>query len=316
MKTLGPHALRTFRERTLELTQLQLAELVGMGVATINRYENGSEPTPAHRQLLEGLISDPNTLLRLLAGKETRIGAGNHARLLKLAAKRLANASLMRVEQLQYQPGTPKFSGKRQFDSQRLIEMVRYFTSDGEWKTKLNKLLFYADFIAFKELGRSISGTRYVIGNYGPIPDGHESIYGALIESKVVEPREHYARESGEPVEKLYASSPPDRRAFSLPEFKIMERIKSFFTGMSAKQIADYSHEESAYLSGELGSCISYSEATSLRDIPKPAEKRSSPAELAREVTRKIPTKEFKKLPQDASENLDHYLHGHPKRSK
>ena len=40
--------LKSLRERDFQLTQAQFATLVGMGVATINRYENGTEPTDAY----------------------------------------------------------------------------------------------------------------------------------------------------------------------------------------------------------------------------------------------------------------------------
>ena len=42
------------------------------------------------------------------------------------------------------------------------------------YKTKLNKLLFYSDFINYYLNGTSISGAKYVHLPYGPVPDSYK----------------------------------------------------------------------------------------------------------------------------------------------
>lgn len=37
---------------------------------------------------------------------------------------------------------------------------------------KLNKILFYADFVAYGELGKPITGATYIRNLYGPTPRG------------------------------------------------------------------------------------------------------------------------------------------------
>jgi transcriptional regulator with XRE-family HTH domain len=311
--------LKYFRERQLQLTQMQFAALVGMGVATINRYERGTEPTEAHRQLLEGL-SHPENLLRLLKGKERELGKETYHRLISYTQLLTTNANLARVESTQRRNSDQLLNGKREFELQRLIEMIRFFTRQGEWKTKLNKLLFYSDFFAFRELGKSLTGTCYVVGTHGPIPDGQETLYAALIEAGIVEPREEFVAITGQPVEKLFSRLDVNLRIFSLKERHILERIRYFFVKMNAREIANYSHDESAYQGHNLGEQIPYSEALGLKPISSPESLPEQATEslvaVAKRFNDQVPAEELAKLPADASDNLDHYLYGHSKRKK
>lgn len=311
------NTLKSLREHDFQLTQAQFAALVGMGVASINRYENGAEPTEAHRQFLESL-SNPDVLLRILQDKEELIGNANFLRLSKWAEEKIGEKDLERVETYQKNISDPELTGKREFNLPRLVEMVRFFTSEGEWKTKLNKLLFYADFFAYRELGKSISGTRYVIGSFGPIPDGQEMLYSSLAQTAVIEPREKFTRETGEPVEKLYSTRQVNRRIFSFKEFRIMEAVQSFFSRMTARDIAEYSHQEEPYDGEHMGESIPYSKAITLSQIaldltPQPLK---SFADTARDIASSIPDEDLANIPPDASSNLDYYLYGGPKQKK
>jgi hypothetical protein len=171
--------------------------------------------------------------------------------------------------------------------------------------------------LAFRELKSSITGTRYVIGSYGPIPDRQDALYCALTEAGKLETREKFVGNSGEPVEMFFARGAVDRRCFKPAELGILERVRRFFLRMTAKQIADYSHEESFYQEGQLGEAIPYRESKKIREILPQGEEdvpTLSLGELAAKISSKVPLNEWEKLPADGSKNIDHYLYGAPKR--
>lgn len=65
-----------------------------------------------------------------------------------------------------------EFSGFRKPSFERLSEMVVFFSHTlPSYKTKMNKLLFYADFLAFRESGLSISVATCKAIPYGPVPE-------------------------------------------------------------------------------------------------------------------------------------------------
>mgnify|MGYP002508221313 CR=1 FL=1 len=61
----------------------------------------------------------------------------------------------------------------------KLFDMVSYIVmKHGEvFPTKLNKLMFYADFNHYRKTGQSISGLQYRALNFGPVPDHYATIY-------------------------------------------------------------------------------------------------------------------------------------------
>lgn len=65
-----------------------------------------------------------------------------------------------------------EFSGFRKPSFEILSEMVVFFSHTlPSYNTKMNKLLFYADFLAFRESGLSISVATCKAIPYGPVPE-------------------------------------------------------------------------------------------------------------------------------------------------
>jgi hypothetical protein len=70
------------------------------------------------------------------------------------------------------------FTGHRVSSFEKLAAMTAYIARHGRhvYKTKLNKLLFYSDFVNYHLNGVSISGARYVHLPFGPVPDRYEQM--------------------------------------------------------------------------------------------------------------------------------------------
>ena len=51
---------------------------------------------------------------------------------------------------------------------------------DGVFSTKMNKLLFYTDFYAYKTLGYGMTGLAYKAIQYGPVPFNWNVLYGSM----------------------------------------------------------------------------------------------------------------------------------------
>ena len=88
----------------------------------------------------------------------------------------------VKVQAAAQAPAGTIFSGNRAFSLEKMAAMISHIASATTdlYKTKLNKLLFYADFINYNSFGHSISGSRYVHLPYGPVPDGYEDTLDTL----------------------------------------------------------------------------------------------------------------------------------------
>lgn len=73
------------------------------------------------------------------------------------------------------------FTGQTLFNFEKFSNMVTYFAKkQSPYITKLNKLLFYADFLHFKYHKVSISGSTYNRLQYGPVPKRYNTLFESI----------------------------------------------------------------------------------------------------------------------------------------
>jgi len=258
-----PEEIKQFR-KTLGLTQKELSEILGIGIATLNRYENGALQSEAHDQVIR-LCMQSRNLKQILERKPELISDATRNRILdQIENNEPNNEDLLEkaIETFGSYPPTI-LSGYQPFNVYKLFQMMKFFCyQDQVFKTKLMKLLFYADFKHFKENAVSISGARYAHASHGPVPDQFETWLTAITEWK----KQLFTEELtiGDLPGEVYRSDEPDLSVFSTSELAVITSIKLKFDKYSARQIRDYSHAEKGYLETENGELISYSFAKEL----------------------------------------------------
>ena len=267
-KLLQPEEIRAFRHK-YGLTQSELASLLGLGGATLSRYETGRLQDETHDTLLR-LAMKPESLRELVAAS---MALDQEKRNTILTSIEASESGASRLEHyLSFGMGTQEpdeFSGYRRFDRDKLLNAVLLFCSGGMIKTKLNKLLFYADFKHFKDYTVSITGTRYARIPFGPAPDNYDLYYPVLIRQHSIALEEiHYPGfhatddVSGEKFTSLRSA---DLNVFLESEVETLLCVKRFFKDHSAGQISEYSHEEEGYIHTPTGELISYDYAVDLK---------------------------------------------------
>ncbi|HKP68869.1 MAG TPA: Panacea domain-containing protein [Pyrinomonadaceae bacterium] len=156
------------------------------------------------------------------------------------------------------------FNGNRIFSPDKMAAVVSYFATNASnlYKTKLNKLLFYADFIHYYTYGTSISGSRYVHLPYGPVPDGYEDTLEALQHYGVVDISEKNSSE-------LILSGENSAVDFLTPEEqKTVAWVTKAYGDLSASQLTEISHRERAYKNTRAGEEIAYEYAKFFEKLP------------------------------------------------
>jgi len=156
------------------------------------------------------------------------------------------------------------FNGNRIFSPDKMAAVVSYFAANAAslYKTKLNKLLFYADFIHYYTYGTSISGSRYVHLPYGPVPDGYEDTLEALQHYGVIDISEKNSAE-------LIASGDNSAVDFlTSEEQKTVSWVMKTYGDMSASQLTEISHRERAYKNTRSGEEIAYEYAKFFEKLP------------------------------------------------
>ncbi|MEL6589847.1 MAG: Panacea domain-containing protein, partial [Bacteroidota bacterium] len=113
-------------------------------------------------------------------------------------------------------------------------------------KTRLNKLLFYGDFLNFKETGFSISGCNYRAIPYGPVPSHFHELFGILETQDFIRIEEELY-EHGGVGERFAAAREFDASLFTAEELANMATVVDNFEETRTRQLIAMSHEEDGW---------------------------------------------------------------------
>jgi putative zinc finger/helix-turn-helix YgiT family protein len=254
---LSPEEIRQIRER-YGLSQRAFALVLGWGEITVHRYEAGSLQDPAHDTQLR-MAADPSNITLLLSTNGSRLTARQRARLeAALAGQENAAATALGRRCWAFMTrAADEYSGFRVFDEDRFAEMVLQFAgASGVFRTKLNKLLFYADFLSCKEFTVSISGAPYLAFQRGPVPQHYDWMTEDLEQRGEIQTTEWASGEkSGEIITAL---RPADMSVFGDHERRVLDFVRAHFARATSKELTDLSHAEAAYAETALRGMISY----------------------------------------------------------
>ncbi len=242
MKKLGQR-IKTFR-CSLKLTQTDLGNYLGVSYQQVQRYEWGKDRPSI------------NTVVNL-------------AKLFKVSVDYLLFGEIGQNDEGKYLINTLPSLRKIgvRVSLEKLIQMVLFFASTCRLnKTKLNKLLFYADFLHFKEHGKAISHIPYVKLPYGPAPESYNAILGILEDSKVIGIQGVVLNgERGVIEERIEAKQPLKTNLFSDSELAVIKKVAFQLGDKTGAELSEISHQEPFFSEIEVGDQIPYDLAKSIK---------------------------------------------------
>ena len=134
----------------------------------------------------------------------------------------------------------------------------------GVFITKMNKLVFYTDFLSYRMLGRGMTGLGYKAIQHGPVPVRWDRIYSFFDEIH----QEIVVFSDGREGTMLKSNLSPDLSDFNEEEKKILEAVYFRFKNESPTQISETSHHEEAWKQYiDSGQLISYEKAFCLKAL-------------------------------------------------
>ena len=265
---IRPEAIRKLREK-YSLSQRAFARLLDWGAITIHRYETGALPDSAHSDLLVAL-QDELTMADFLERHQDRLRPkeGRRAREAASAARLMSvHEFLSRIvrEKIDAYPDAAR--GNRQFDLDRLSQMMLYFTRPaGVALTKLLKLLWYADFLAYKRLTVSLSGAVYRRYQFGPVPEEYRQLLDHAEREGFLQTRvESFVTKDGPKEETVYDQAADfDPSQFTSDELTVLETVRDRFATMHDTASVRVAHSEDAWRDTPEREVIPYDRALAL----------------------------------------------------
>lgn len=251
----------------------KMAEILGFGTNSYRQYEAGEMPSVSNARLIQ-MISDPNKfidLVKLCDSLDEKTKEKYSQKAKQLAEERTRNSFAFNLKD--YLLGNhlaDVYSGYRNPSFEKFTEMVVYFSEHIKpFKTKMNKLLFYADFSMFKQSCFSISGVRYNAIDMGPVPHNFQSIFEYLANEDEIDIFYTEFANGGFGEQFVARDNRPfNSSLFSELELDVLKKIVATFKTTSTNDIIELSHLEKAWKENEkTKNVISYEYAFELKQI-------------------------------------------------
>lgn len=250
------------------LSQKDLAILLGMGEITITRIESKVIQDKSTDDSIRRIAVDPLFLLEKLEANKEKLGKKyslvkallNQKEEVSIYLKRILNIYYMEISK------DKNITGNMILNLQKIENMILYFLKNcnNVYKTKLNKLMWYADFRNYQKNDESITGLAYIHKPFGAVPVGIDEMLKCF-ESIEIEEKEN--EEKGYTYFDIKPLRDSDLSIFTADELETLKSISNKFKDFGNREISEYMHLETAYTQTLDNERIEYEFARELKAI-------------------------------------------------
>ncbi|MES2619683.1 MAG: type II toxin-antitoxin system antitoxin SocA domain-containing protein [Bacteroidota bacterium] len=265
-----PEEIKSLRQKYKQPAN-KMAEILGFGVNVYRGYENGEVPSESNARLIQ-LAADPKEFKKLLVLSGAYAGDDLLNQLKWVDGLMSAAFSSENWDLERYMLGDEKadlYTGYRIPNLERFNQMIAFFADAVQpWKTKMNKLLFYSDFLHFKKTAYSISGTRYQAIQMGPVPINFNTLFEYAANSGYANILITQFSNGGIGEQFTPGAKTFDTSLFNDTELEVLRNVARRFKNTSTQEIIDLSHEEEAWNQNKEGhDTISYDFSFRLKNV-------------------------------------------------
>lgn len=257
-----------------KITQLEMALLLGLGEITITRYETKLIQDETYDKIMR-LIND-NAMLALNYLEQNKDKFKNKERyeIIKNNIKQIVfndtlnylNKQEIKAKYINYAKESIE-NGYKILDIEKIEEITNYIAKNytNLYKVKLMKMLWYIDYLYYKENKQSLTGLVYTHQKMGALPIAYDEII-KLQSIKV----EEEMKECDDNCFICYHILPNENykgKSLLKKEKKICDRVVNKFKDFKTNQIVEYMHKEKAYIQTNTDEVIDYSYAEFLKTL-------------------------------------------------
>ena len=246
----------------------KMSLILGIGINQYRLYEQGEVPSVSNGRMIRS-ISNPKVMLDILESSRNELSDSEYRKLSDKIKSEIAEGERHKIEQYEinrvYRSVRGVVNGYAPLSLCRLKNLLLYLLENIQdvWCTKMNKLLFYIDFLSYRENGMAISGLSYRAIDFGPVPERWDVIYSEFDEIH------QELRSAGEFVGSVLTSTDKaDLSLFTEVEIKVMEDVIAKFHKTSSRDLSKLSHKETAWINHhDRHESIPFSEAFDLKAV-------------------------------------------------
>lgn len=264
---LLPEEIIKLREK-YDLSQRQLAKILGWSHVTLSRYESGALQSTSHNNELV-LIDDPKNMLRILNMNKENLSESEYKRINEKITNIINEKSglnLFKMIEKNFENNPSEYNGYKEFDKDNLLKIIKYFVSkdDKVFKVKLFKYLWYTDFLSFKNYTMSLTGLKYSKLSMGPVPEDYDLLVSLVLSEGNDIRKELVDFGYSNPGERFYTDEEIDLSNYTEEELEVLERVYEVVSPHNSSSISEFSHKEIGWIQTKDKEFISYKFAQEL----------------------------------------------------
>jgi uncharacterized phage-associated protein len=230
------------------ISAAKMSLILGIGINQYRLYEQGEVPNVSNGRMIRSIMN-PKVMLEMVESSKNELSVSEYEKIISKVQAIIASSETYKMEQYETRRifTTPRGvdNGYAQLSLSRLKNIMLYILNrcDEVWCTKMNKLLFYTDFMSYRERGMAMTGLSYRAIDFGPVPERWDRVYSEFPEVR------QELRQVGDFVGSvLIASAEADNTMFTDAELKVLDAICTHFGKMTSREISRISHDEEAWL--------------------------------------------------------------------
>ena len=229
------------------LSAAKMAVVLGFGANQYRLYEEGEVPSESNGKMIRSAMNS-KVFRDLVKSSRHQLTDREFAKIMAHVEEVIAQSEQWHdeafVAERLFKSGRGLVNGFAPQSASRLKNLLLYVLGQmGEtFQTKMNKVLFYIDFLSYRERGMAISGLAYQAIEFGPVPQRWDRVYSAFDEVE-----EQLRLVQGQECMSLKAGAEADMSVFSDAEKAIVDQVCGKFKDMTSRAVSKLSHEESAW---------------------------------------------------------------------
>lgn len=229
------------------LSASKMSAILGFGANQYRLYEMGEVPSESNGKMIRSAMN-PQVFLDLVRSSRCQLTDKEYAKIIT-RVEEVVKASANREDELReakrlFRTGRGLANGFAPLSIERIKNLLLYVLQQmGEtFQTKMNKVLFYIDFLSYRERGMAISGLAYQALEFGPAPLRWDRVYSAFDELEA-----HFQMVQGQECLSLKADAEADMSGFAQEEIAVIDTVCEKTKKMTPNAVSKMSHEEPAW---------------------------------------------------------------------
>lgn len=267
-----PEEIREIRDK-YQLPAAKMSEILGLGANSYRQYEAGEVPSTSIGKLIQ-MSADPakfRELVNLCDSIDDKTRKKILAHIHQLIEKDNSEIQWIRIDDYFADHIRPnELTGYRKPNLERFAHLIIRFAEKLEpWKTQLNKLLFYTDFLHYKRTGFSVTGCQYAAIQMGPVPKRFETVFDELATKDFFDVVYTEFKDGNVGVQfKKRKDQPFNSALFTEQELKTVDEVIDTLGKLKRPELVEKSHEEIGWIENiESKGLINYDYAFDLKAI-------------------------------------------------